>query len=218
MTLSIVVLISGNGSNLQAILDAAHASRGKFQVAAVISNRPGVYGLERARLAAVPTHVLEHRTFSSREAFDTALHEQIDAYAPGLVLLAGFMRILTPEFVHRYTGRMVNIHPSLLPAFRGLHTHRRALEAGVEEHGATVHFVVPELDSGPSIIRARVPVLPGDTEEVLAARVLEQEHKIYPQAVQWFAEGRLHLREGRVWLDGEALDGPVDYPEARLST
>ena len=204
MSLAVVVLISGNGSNLQAILDDARSSD-LYQVRGVISSRAEVYGLERARQAGVPTEVLDHRQFSSREAFDAELQKRIDAYQPGLVVLAGFMRILTPAFVRYYQGRLLNIHPSLLPAFRGLHTHQRALEAGEREHGATVHFVTEELDAGPIIIQSRVPVLAGDTPESLAARVLKTEHEIYPQAIRWFAEGRLTLQGGKAWLDGKTI-------------
>jgi len=179
----------------------------------VISNQPDAYGLERARRAGIETAVLEHRAFPDREHFDRALAALVDAYRPGLVALAGFMRILTPGFVQHYQGRMFNIHPSLLPKFQGLHTHRRALEAGETQHGASVHFVTEELDGGPIVIQARVPVLPGDEPETLAARVLEKEHLIYPQAVRWFAAGRLALENGRVVLDGRPLEAPVDLAD-----
>jgi phosphoribosylglycinamide formyltransferase-1 len=200
----IVVLLSGRGSNLQAIIDAA-AGDLAIDIRAVISNRPGVAGLERARRAGITTEVLNHTDYPSREAYDQALQRRIDRYRPRLVVLAGFMRILTPGFVARYRGRMINVHPSLLPAFPGLDTHQRALDAGVREHGASVHFVTDEVDGGPVIIQARVPVLGGDTAEVLAARVLAQEHRILPQAVRWFAEGRLKLEGERVLLDGEPI-------------
>ena len=206
--LSVVVLISGSGSNLQALIDAT-ANGLPSRIAAVISNRGDAYGLERARRAGIPTQVLSHKHYPDRESYDAALAGRIDAYQPGLVALAGFMRILSPRFVQHYQGRMLNIHPSLLPEFRGLHTHQRALEAGVTEHGASVHFVTEELDGGPLIIQARVPVLPGDDPETLAARVLRQEHRIYPRAVQWFAEGRLRLDGGRVLLDGRPLERPA---------
>lgn len=202
--LPIVVLLSGRGSNLQAIIDAA-AGDLAIDIRAVISNRPGVAGLERARRAGIATEVLNHTDYPSREAYDQALQRRIDRYRPRLVVLAGFMRILTPGFVARYRGRMINVHPSLLPAFPGLDTHQRALDAGVREHGASVHFVTDEVDGGPVIIQARVPVLGGDTAEVLAARVLAQEHRILPQAVRWFAEGRLKLEGERVLLDGEPI-------------
>jgi phosphoribosylglycinamide formyltransferase 1 len=207
--LPVVVLISGRGSNLQALLDAARSGELPVEIRAVISNRPGVQGLERARAAGVRTEVLDHTHFPDRRGFDAALQALIDSHAPGLVIMAGFMRILTPELVEHYTGRMINIHPSLLPAFPGLDTHRRALEAGVPEHGASVHFVTAEVDGGPVIVQARVPVLGGDTPERLAARVLEQEHRIFPLAVRWYAEGRLRLQAGRVLLNGCALSEPV---------
>ena len=196
----LVILISGRGSNMQAIL----AMRPRVPVAAVISNEPGAAGLEFAQREGIATQVVNHRGFPDRSAFDRALTEAIDSYAPDLVVLAGFMRILTEAFVERYHGRLLNIHPSLLPAFPGLHTHRRALEAGCRVHGCTVHFVTAQLDHGPVVIQAAVPVLPTDTEDALAARVLEQEHRIYPQAVRWFCEGQLSLSaEGRVRLDPE---------------
>jgi phosphoribosylglycinamide formyltransferase-1 len=174
---------------MEALLEARLPAR----VAAVISNKPGARGLETAKSRGVPTAVVDHRSFTDRAAFDTALAAEIDRHRPDLVALAGFMRILTEPFIERYRGRMMNIHPSLLPAFTGLHTHRRALEAGVRIHGCTVHFTAPDVDSGPIIAQAAVPVLPDDTEERLAARVLAEEHRIYPQAVRWFLEGRLHL-------------------------
>ncbi len=203
-SLPVVVLISGGGSNLQSIIDAADSGL-PIEIRAVISNRADAYGLERARRAGIPTEVLNHREYADRAAYDTALAERIDRYAPKLVILAGFMRILSDAFVRRYQGRMLNIHPSLLPKFRGLDTHRRCLEAGEKEHGATVHFVTPDLDAGPVVIQARVPVNADDTPGSLAARVLEQEHRIYPQAIRWFAEGRLSLQGGRACLDDEPL-------------
>lgn len=203
--LRIAVLISGSGTNLQALIDAQQRGELSATIAAVISNRPGVMGLTRAQRADIPTQVIDHKEFNSRTAFDKALMIAIDQYRPDLLVLAGFMRILTPEFVEHYTGRMMNIHPSLLPKYPGLHTHRRALEAGDPYHGVTVHFVTDQLDGGPSIVQARVPVLPGDTEEALADRVLAQEHRIYPLAVRWYAEGRLQLENGRCKLDGELL-------------
>jgi phosphoribosylglycinamide formyltransferase-1 len=187
-TKSIVILISGNGSNMRAVIEAAAREdwlgRLGARVVAVISNKPEAAGLGLAQQAGIATEVLDHRGYDSREAFDAALMQAIDRHAPTLVLLAGFMRILTPGFVRHYEGRLVNIHPSLLPAFPGLHTHRRAIEAGCAQAGATVHWVTPELDHGPILAQAAVPVLPGDTEQTLAARVLEQEHRIYPQAVR----------------------------------
>ncbi len=211
--LPIVVLISGRGSNLQSIINQAASGDLPVEIRAVISNRPGVKGLDRAAAAGIETRVLDHGDFSDRESYDRALAELIDSYHPGLVVLAGFMRILTPGFVRHYAGRMLNIHPSLLPKFRGLHTHERALEAGEKEHGASIHFVTEELDGGPVFLQAVVPVLPDDTPERLAARVLEQEHRLYPEAIRWFAEGRIRLTEdGRLLLDGKPLDSPVRLP------
>ena len=201
----LVVLISGSGSNLQAFIDACRDPAYPCIVAAVISNRAGAPGLERAREAGIPAEVLDHQAFASREDFDAELARRIDAHAPDLVVLAGFMRILTPGLVRHYAGRLLNIHPSLLPLYPGLKTHQRALEAGDTEHGATVHFVSEDLDGGPAIVQARVPVLAGDTLETLAARVLEREHLIYPLAVRLYAEGRLRLRGGRAELDGSPL-------------
>jgi len=185
----IVILISGRGSNMQAILGARVPAR----LEAVISNDPAAAGLDFAREHGVATQVVDHRVFGQRAEFDAALAQAIDAYAPDLVVLAGFMRILGAAFVRRYEGRLLNIHPSLLPAFPGLHTHRRALEAGVRVHGCTVHFVTPQLDHGPVVIQAVVPVLADDDEDTLAARVLAQEHRVYPQAVRWFCEGRVAI-------------------------
>jgi phosphoribosylglycinamide formyltransferase-1 len=208
-SLGVVVLVSGGGSNLQALIDAQDGGL-PIAIRAVVSNEPDAYALERARAAGIPAEVLSHRRFPSREAYDTALAELIDGFDPGLVVLAGFMRILTPGFAARYRGRMLNIHPSLLPRHRGLHTHRRALDAGEQVHGASVHFVTPELDSGPVILQAEVPIVLGDTPEVLAARVLEREHIIYPCVVGWFAAGRLHLDDAdRPVLDGRVLERPL---------
>jgi phosphoribosylglycinamide formyltransferase-1 len=207
--LPVVVLISGGGTNLQALIDAQRAPDCPFAVAAVISNRPDAFGLQRAAQAGIASAVVDHTRYPDREPFEAALAAEIDRHDPGLVALAGFMRILTPGFVARYRGRLLNIHPSLLPKFRGLHTHQRALEAGETLHGATVHFVTDELDGGPRILQARVPVLPGDNADVLAARVLAQEHRIYPLAARWFAEGRLRLGAGGPELDGVALAEPL---------
>ncbi|HEY7774871.1 MAG TPA: phosphoribosylglycinamide formyltransferase [Marinagarivorans sp.] len=204
----IVVLISGSGSNLQAIIDGCNDGQIKGQVVAVISNRPDVKGLERARNHGIDAITLDHQNFECREAFDRALAEQIDSYAPDLVILAGFMRILTPEFTGQYLGRMLNIHPSLLPKYPGLHTHRRALEAGDNEHGVTVHFVTAELDGGPAIAQARVKVLSHDTEASLSAKVLAQEHRIYPMVAGWFCEGRLSLSNNKALLDGQPINLP----------
>lgn len=201
----VVVLISGSGSNLQALIDGAEDGSLPIRICAVISNKPGVKGLERAEKHRIPAHVLSHKDYTTREEFDDQLRQLIDSYEPQLVVLAGFMRILTAGFTQHYAGRMLNIHPSLLPKYQGLHTHKRALEAGDTVHGVTVHFVTDELDGGPAVIQARVPVLPGDDEQVLTRRVQQQEHVIYPMAVRWFAEEQLALREGKVWLQGEPL-------------
>jgi len=187
----IVILISGRGSNMQAILEA----RLPLSVAAVISNDATASGLITAQKHGVPTRVVDHRAYTDRAAFDTALAAAIDEYAPDLLVLAGFMRILTAGFVEHYRDRILNIHPSLLPSFTGLHTHRRALEAGVKVHGCSVHFVTPELDHGPIVAQAAVPVLDDDSEDTLAARVLAQEHRLYPQAVAWFCAERLRITE-----------------------
>ena len=213
-TLPVIVLISGGGSNLQALIDGAAAGKLPIEIRAVISNAAGVFGLERAEKAGIETRVLDHRDFPNREGYDQALAGLIERFAPGLLVLAGFMRILTPAFVARFQGRILNIHPSLLPKYRGLHTHRRALDAGETIHGASVHFVTDELDGGPLVLQARVPVKPGDDPDQLAARVLEQEHRIYPQAVRWFAQGRLDLgKDGRPRLDGRALERPLILDE-----
>ena len=196
---SVVILISGRGSNLQALLEAELPGR----IAAVISNRPQAKGLDLARAKGVAAVVVDHGDFPSRDAFDAALAEEIDRHGADLVVLAGFMRILGASFVRRYSGRLLNIHPSLLPVFPGLDTHARALAAGVKIHGCSVHFVTPDLDSGPIVIQAAVPVCSGDDEDTLAARVLAQEHRVYPQAVRWFLEGRLALADGRVLLRDE---------------
>lgn len=201
----LVVLISGSGSNLQAIMDACAQPDFNAQVVGVISNRPGVKGLYRAEQRSIATRTLDHTQFEGREAFDAQLAQTIDDFAPDLVVLAGFMRILTPGLVNRYLGRMLNIHPSLLPKYPGLHTHRRAIAAGDKEHGVTVHFVTQELDGGPPVIQARVPVLPQDSEADLAERVLACEHRIYPKAIGWFATGRLRLINGQACLDGKPL-------------
>ncbi|MEO4047873.1 phosphoribosylglycinamide formyltransferase [Pseudomonas sp. CAU 1711] len=205
MTCNVVVLISGSGSNLQALIDSIAHDGNPARIAAVISNRADAYGLERARQAGIQTRVLEHKQFDGREAFDAALIETIDGFDPQLVVLAGFMRILTPGFVNHYSGRLLNIHPSLLPKYKGLHTHQRALEAGEREHGCSVHFVTEELDGGPLVVQAVVPVESGDTPESLAQRVHSQEHRIYPLALRWFAEGRLQLGDTGAQLDGTDL-------------
>ena len=214
--LRLAVLISGNGSNLQALIDAQQAGELQAEIRVVVSNRADAYGLTRAAMAGIETRVLSHRDFATRAHYDAALAELLRVFDPGLVVLAGFMRILTPDLVAGFHGRMFNIHPSLLPKYPGLNTHQRALDAGDTEHGATVHFVTEELDGGPAVLQARVPVLPGDDAERLAARVLAQEHRIYPLAVRWFAEGRLRLDDAnRVVLDGRALAAPVQLDAPR---
>ncbi|MCU0923338.1 MAG: phosphoribosylglycinamide formyltransferase [Burkholderiaceae bacterium] len=195
---SIVVLISGRGSNMEAIVQRCAAEGWPARVAAVISNRADAAGLEFAAARGIATAVVAHKAFASREAFDAALAEAIDAFAPDLVVLAGFMRILGPVFVRRFEGRMLNIHPSLLPMFPGLHTHQRAIDAGCKLAGATVHFVTPELDHGPIVLQSVVPVLAADDAHTLAARVLATEHRIYPLAVRWFVEGLLRIERGVV--------------------
>ncbi len=204
MACNVVVLISGSGSNLQALIDSQDEDN-PARIRAVISNRADAYGLQRAQAAGIPTRVLPHRDFADREAFDTALMQAIDAHQPDLVVLAGFMRILTPGFVRHYRGRLLNIHPSLLPRHKGLDTHRRALEAGDSEHGCSVHFVTEELDGGPVATQATLAIEPGETLDDLAQRVHVAEHRIYPLAMRWFAEGRLHLAEQGAMLDGATL-------------
>ena len=203
MSCRIVVLISGSGSNLQAFIDTLPARQ--TDIVAVISNRADAFGLERAAQAGIPSAVLDHREFADRASYDQALAALVDTHAPDLVILAGFMRILTAEFVQHYQGRLLNIHPSLLPKYTGLHTHRRALEAGDSEHGATVHFVTEELDGGPAILQSHVPVLSDDTPESLAERVRHTEHRLYPLAAMLYANGRLRLLDGRACLDGAPL-------------
>lgn len=201
----IVVLISGNGSNLQAIIDACKLKKINGTLSAVFSNKADAFGLERAREAGIPAHALTASQFADRAAFDRELIQEIDAYAPDLVMLAGYMRILSPEFVARYSGRLINIHPSLLPKYPGLHTHRQVLENGDEEHGTSVHFVTDELDGGPVILQAKIPVFEGDDEDEITARVQHQEHAIYPLVVSWFMEERLEMRGNSAWLDGREL-------------
>ena len=203
----VVVLLSGTGGNLQAMIDSFQDSSSPVRIRAVISNRADAYGLERARNAGIETRVLDHTTYEGRDAFDTALIELIDSFAPKLVVLAGFMRILTPGFVRHYHGRLLNIHPSLLPAYKGLHTHQRVLEAGDTVHGCSVHFVTEELDGGPLVVQAVISVELHDTPATLAQRVHTQEHLIYPLAIRWFAEGRLALSEHGASLNGQPL-GP----------
>ncbi|ANW50652.1 phosphoribosylglycinamide formyltransferase [Burkholderia pseudomallei] len=214
MKKQLVILISGRGSNMEAIVRACAREGWPAEVAAVISNRPGAAGLEFAASHGIATAVVDHRAFDGRDSFDAALAAEIDRFAPDLVVLAGFMRILTPAFVAKYEGRMLNIHPSLLPSFKGIHTHQQALDAGVALHGASVHFVIPELDSGAIVAQAAVPVVAGDDADALAARVLAAEHTLYPRAVRWFVEGKLRLDAGRAivapdearWLFADAID------------
>ena len=201
----IVILISGSGSNLQSFIDACSAGIVDGKVMAVISNRPGVKGLDRASAADIPNIVIDHRAFQSREEFDQHLAEVITSFTPDLVVLAGFMRILTDGFVNQFIGKLINIHPSLLPSYPGLNTHQRAIEAGDSTAGATVHFVTSELDGGPAILQAAVPILPKDTAVDLAARVLIVEHEIYPVVAQWYCQGRVVMDQGKVFYDGIAV-------------
>ncbi|MBP2167844.1 phosphoribosylglycinamide formyltransferase-1 [Erwinia toletana] len=201
----IVVLVSGNGSNLQAIMDACQQGQINGSLAAVFSNKTDAYGLERAQAAGIPAHAIVASQFSDRAAFDRQLMMEIDAYVPDLVVLAGYMRILSPAFVGHYQQRLLNIHPSLLPKYPGLHTHRKALENGDTEHGTSVHFVTDELDGGPVILQAKVPIVAGDSEEAVNARVQHQEHVIYPLVISWFVDGRLTMRDNAAWMDGEKL-------------
>ncbi|MEZ2877406.1 phosphoribosylglycinamide formyltransferase [Pseudomonas lundensis] len=204
-TCDVVVLLSGTGSNLQALIDSDDVKASPATLRAVISNRADAPGLQRAKNAGIDARVLDHTAFEGREAFDAALIEIIDTFNPHLVVLAGFMRILSADFVRHYQGRLLNIHPSLLPKYKGLHTHQRALEAQDREHGCSVHFVTEELDGGPLVVQAVIPVESEDTPSSLAQRVHAQEHRIYPLAVRWFAEGRLSLDEQGALLDGQLL-------------
>ena len=208
--MKLAVLISGSGSNLQAFIDAAARNELGGDIALVLSNKAEAYGLERATNAGIATAVVDHRKFTDRESFDQALVDTLEPFSVDLVILAGFMRILTPVFINRYAGRLLNIHPSLLPRYPGLNTHQRAIDAGDSEAGATVHFVTEELDGGPPVLQASVPVNADDEASVLAARVLEKEHIIYPLAARWFLEGRLRLSSAGAELDGEVL-GPSGF-------
>src|SRR3989344_345340 len=198
----IVILVSGRGSNMQAIIEAVRDGRLPAEIRAIVSNEPGAPALEHARSAGIPAIAINHRDSPTRAQFDQALMREVDAREPRLVVLAGFMRTLGREFIDHYAGRLINIHPSLLPAFPGLDTHERALQSGAKFHGASVHFVTHEVDGGPVIVQATVPVRPDDSPDTLAARVLAEEHRIFPQAIRWFLEGRLSVRDGRVLLDG----------------
>ena len=200
----VAILISGRGSNMVALIEAAKDQTYPAEIALVVSNEPAAEGLQRAAAEGIRTAVVDHRKFGKdREAFERALQDELQTHTIELVCLAGFMRLLTPWFVRQWDGRLLNIHPALLPAFKGLDTHARAIAAGATQHGATVHFVVPEMDSGPIIAQAAVPVQSGDTEATLAARVLEVEHRIYPQALRWVAEGRVQIADGRCLIDGQ---------------
>lgn len=203
------ILISGSGTNLQSFIDRAAAGGIALDLSVVFSNRPEAYGLTRARIAGIDTVCIEHGDFDSREQFDRAVASKLDEWSPELIILAGFMRILSPWFVNYYEGRILNIHPALLPAYPGLNTHERVLEAGDEFHGSTVHFVTEELDGGPRILQGRLRVDPNETPDELMKRVQSVEHQIYPTAADWFASGRLTFRDNSAWLDGEHLDEPV---------
>ena len=203
------ILISGSGTNLQSFIDRCAGGALDIELAVVFSNKAEAYGLERAKRAGVPTETLAHTDFPDRESFDRAVAAILDRYEPELIVLAGFMRILSPWFVARYEGRILNIHPALLPAYPGLDTHQRVLDAGEQWHGSTVHFVTEELDGGPRILQGRLAVDPSETAEELCRRVQAIEHEIYPEAAHWFGQGRLEYRDGQAWLDGERLAEPV---------
>lgn len=209
---SAAVLISGGGTNLQSIIDTSERDEIAVDIAVVLSNEPEAKGLDRARNANISVECIENGDFADRQSFDQALIDRLDPYTPDMIILAGFMRILTPEFVGHYQGRILNIHPSLLPAYPGLHTHQRAIDNKEQWHGCTVHFVTDELDGGPPIIQGRVPVLPDDDAETLAARVLEVEHKIYPIAADLLGGGRVRCEYGIAYLDGEPLIEPIAFP------
>jgi len=207
----VAILISGSGTNLQAFIDAVAVGSLDAEIAVVLSNRPGAYGLTRARNANIPTECVRNEDYPGRAAFDVALAQTLTNYSPDLLVLAGFMRILTSAFVARFEGRILNIHPALLPKYPGLNTHQRVIDAGEQWHGSTVHFVTEELDAGPRILQGRVPVLSDDTESLLSARVQAVEHKIYPKAAALFVSGRLKFRNGASWLDGAKLEEPVQF-------
>lgn len=207
----VVVLISGAGTNLHAIIQHQRDGRLPLHLCAVVCNRPSATGLSHAHHAKIPTRIIDHTCYSTREAFDNALQTAIDTYDPDLVVLAGFLRILTAGFVQHYHGRLLNIHPSLLPRYPGLHTHQAALDSGDQEHGATVHFVTDELDGGPRVLQARVKINPADTAQSLASRVLQCEHQIYPLVIKWFTQGRLRLSPQGVTLDGQILADVLQF-------
>lgn len=212
----IVVLVSGCGSNLEALIDAEKRGQLGGEIRAVVSNRPDAFALQRARRDEIATEIVDHKIFPDREDFGRELMQRVVAHRPGLIALAGFMRLLSPAFINRFAGHMLNIHPSLLPEFRGLHTHQRALEAGAEQHGCSVHFVTDDLDTGPVIIQAKVNVLSDDDADRLARRVLKREHVIYPLAVRWFCEGRLEQIGDLAYLDGAPLREPLMLDEIQL--
>jgi phosphoribosylglycinamide formyltransferase-1 len=217
-TPSAAVLISGSGTNLQAFIDATRSGALDLELKVVVSNMPKAAGLERAHNSGISTECVEHRNYAGRERFDAALVSVLEKYKPDVVILAGFMRILTSHFIDHFAGRIFNIHPSLLPKYPGLDTHQRAIEAGDKLHGSTVHFATAELDGGPRIIQGCVPILPGDTARSLAARVLKVEHQIYPRAVALFASGRLKYRDNAAWLDGVRLEEPLQFDATLDST
>ena len=210
--LPIAILISGRGTNMRAIAERAAAGTLPVEVRVVVSDQPAAEGLRTAAAMNIATRVLEPREFADRPSYDRALVQLLQEYQPQLIVLAGFMRILTPHFISAFAGRILNVHPSLLPKYRGLHTHRRVIAAGEVVHGVSVHFVTEELDGGPVVLQAEVPVRAEDDEKTLSARVQQGEHRIYPQAIDWFARGRLLLKDGRAWLDGKPLDAPVREP------
>jgi phosphoribosylglycinamide formyltransferase-1 len=203
------ILISGSGTNLQAFIDTVARGTLNLELSVVLSNKPDAYGLVRASDAGIPTVSIEHGHYSDRDTFDRAVASKLDEWQPDLLVLAGFMRILSAGFVQRYTGKILNIHPALLPAYPGLNTHQRALDAGDEWHGSTVHFVTEKLDGGPRILQGRLPVVAGESAEQLAARVQAVEHQIYPEAAGWVGEGRVEFRNGNTWIDGAVADEPV---------
>ena len=203
------ILISGSGTNLQAFIDAVTDGRLSLELSVVVSNNPDAFGLVRARNAGIPTACIEHGNFSSRDSFDRAVATKLDEWRPELLVLAGFMRILSAGFVERYCGRILNIHPALLPAYPGLNTHQRVLDAGEKWHGSTVHFVTEELDGGPRILQGRLPIVAGESASQLQTRVQAIEHQIYPEAAGWVGEGRVECRDGRTWIDGAVADDPI---------
>ncbi|HEB82304.1 MAG TPA: phosphoribosylglycinamide formyltransferase [Gammaproteobacteria bacterium] len=216
--LSLVVLISGSGSNLQAIIDAIQSGELNAEIRLVISNRADAGGLQRAEKAGIETRVIDHKHYPDRESFDRAMIAEIDPLQPDLVILAGFMRILSPAFIEHFEHRLLNIHPSLLPRYKGLNTHQQAIDNSDAIHGASVHFVNVELDSGPLVIQAEVPVLPGDDAKTLAARVLEQEHRIYPLAIKLYGEGKLHFDNNTLFYEDQPLVRPLRWKDGQLIT